>query len=428
MIQRFYLMEQGFLSRLLTDRKDLLEIARSIKSAEEMRRARADLMANISQINIAPKNDDEVSKSYKLDGNGTAMIPIVGELTPHAETDICGAYTANALTEYSFIVAATQAADKNPDVKRIEYYIDSPGGYVDGIDEAAAAIAETEKPTTATVHNMAASAGYWLASQTDEIIAVGPSTVIGSIGVAIETYDITELEKQQGLKRLVFTSTDAPDKRLDLTKNEDQKKLVERLNDLHKVFASKVASGRGTTVKDVNENYGRGGVVIAAEAKKRGMIDGVVDYNKVRKPVVDREEKPASEKAENKEVPMDKVQLKTEHSAVYDEVYRDGVEAGVKQERARRNAIRNIAKSDPENSRLAEVCEEAIEAGTPDTDAAFMTKVNVAIRDGGKLDGENAPDVKTGEDMTGLSPDDIEAARLAGMSIEEYRKYMEEAE
>ena len=125
---------------------------------------------------------------------------------------------------------------------------------------------------------------------------------------------------------------------------------------------------------------------------------------------------------------MDKVQLKTEHSAVYDEVYRDGVEAGVKQERARRNAIRNIAKSDPENSRLAEVCEEAIEAGTPDTDAAFMTKVNVAIRDGGKLDGENAPDVKTGEDMTGLSPDDIEAARLAGMSIEEYRKYMEEAE
>ena len=121
MNNRMYAMEAGFLNQLLSDRKELLLIARDFGTAKEMREAREDLMLSLSSINITPKNREQLSKSYVVDAEGTAHIPIVGELTSHAETDVCGAYTANALTEYGFITAATQAADNDDLVESIQF-------------------------------------------------------------------------------------------------------------------------------------------------------------------------------------------------------------------------------------------------------------------------------------------------------------------
>jgi hypothetical protein len=114
--------------------------------------------------------------------------------------------------------------------------------------------------------------------------------------------------------------------------------------------------------------------------------------------------------------------LKNENSAVYSEA----IAAGETQERARRNAISDIMKADGENKTLEAVCEEAIEAGTSENNIAFQTKVSVAIRDGAKLDNDNAPLVETTEDNMGitLSEDDIKAAKAADMTLEEYKKFM----
>ena len=83
-------------------------------------------------------------------------------------------------------------------------------------------------------------------------------------------------------------------------------------------------------------------------------------------------------------------------------------------------------KADSGNKTLQTVCEEAIEAGTDGNDMAFQTKVQVAIRDGEKLDSDNAALVETAADNMGvtLSDDDMKAAKAAGMTIEEYKKYM----
>ena len=421
MNNRMYAMEAGFLTQLLTDRKELLQIARSFKTAEEMRLAKADLMKSITSINITPKNREQLENSYVIDSEGTAHIPIVGELTPHAETDICGAYTANALTEYGFITAATEAADKDDRVERIQFNINSPGGYVDGLMAAVDAIRSAEKNTLAFVDGMAASAAYWLASQADSIVASSPASRVGSIGVAIETFDDTKALENMGFERIILTSTDAPLKRPDIRTEEGQDQIVSSLDDMHNVFVQYVAEGRGVDPGEVAEKYGQGAVLIAENALQSGMIDSIEKVPARRaETILDVVQTDTVVKAGEikQEVKMENLdELKKE----YPGLFAKAVDIGIAQERERVTELRTYIDADPDNTKLAEVINTAIAGGQIATE--ISAKVQVAIRDGGKLAGENAPEVETAETIdSALSEEDTAAAKEAGMTIEEYKK------
>jgi ClpP class serine protease len=424
---KIYAMEMGYMTRLLSDRKDIMSLVKGW-TADEMRAERAALIESC-QVYVTPKTAAEAAKSYTVDDNGVAHIPIVGQLTPKAETDACGAYTAEALTEYGFIVAASQAADADEYVSSIEYYVDSPGGYVAGLMPAVKAMRDVSKPTTARVGGMAASAGYWLASQADKMIATSDISRFGSIGVAVEEYDNTKMLENAGITRRVYTSTDAPHKRPDTSTEEGRLEIVDGLDDLHRVFAGQVAEGRGVTIETVNADFGRGAVFTAQEAMRRGMIDSIETMpvrqkaDSIGDVIPDYTAAIAEEKKQ--EVNVNTLDdLKKENSALYAEAVAVGEEAGVKKERERRNAIANVLKADPENANLKTVCAEAIQEGTSSSDMGFQTKVQVAIRDGAKLAGDNAPVVETSKDEEALSEDDMAAAKAAGMSIEDYKKYM----
>lgn len=396
MRERIYAMELSFLSQLLDDRRELFAVARSLGSAEEMRAARTEFMAE-TRVNVSPKSGEQ--PEYHVDAQGTAHIPIVGELTSQAKTDICGAYTAEALTEYGFIQAATRAAADNPRVERIRYEIDSPGGYFAGLPETADMIRSVGKPTEARVGSMAASAAYWLASQADRITASSIGSRIGSIGVAVEEYDNTQALKNAGITRRVYTSTDAPDKRPDTSTEEGQAKITAMLDDLHGVFTRYVAEGRGISAETVRSDFGRGGLVMAEEAARRGMIDAVasVPPRETEKQtetsgVAGATEHSRQKAGNSREVPMDRNQLKTEHPDLYTQLEHEFSEAGVKAERERVGALLKQKQHDPENAKLAEVIEQAVAEGTSVAEA--QTAITVAVRDG-KIEGENPPDVTT---------------------------------
>ena len=419
MSNKIYAMESSFLTQLLADRKELMLIARDFKTAKEMREAREDLMLSISAINITPKNREQLENSYQVI-DGVAHIPIVGELTPHAETDICGAYTADALTEYGFIVAATMEADKDDLVNEIQFDINSPGGYIDGLMAASDAMRSAEKPTTARVTGMAASAAYWLASQTDNIILASPAARVGSIGVAVEIFDFTKALEMEGIEKIVLTSTDAPLKRPDVTTEEGQELIVDSLDDMHNIFVQYVAEGRGTTPGDVTSDFGQGGMLIAENALRVGMVDSIEKVPARRAEtihdviVTDTAAKVEKEKQEVKTMNLD--ELKKENPGVFAEA----VTLGISQERSRVSELRAYIEADPDNLKLAEVVNTAIASG--EAVAEINAKLQVAIRDGGQLTGENPPMVETAGELEGLSADDAEAAKEAKMSVEEYKK------
>ena len=97
--------------------------------------------------------------------------------------------------------AVTKLAD-NDSVKALIVAIDSPGGSVaggEGLHDAIARVAG-KKPVVAVMGGLAASAGYMVAVPADRIFA-REATLTGSIGVLLETGEVSGLLKQARRER-----------------------------------------------------------------------------------------------------------------------------------------------------------------------------------------------------------------------------------
>jgi len=220
---------------------------------------------------------------------------------------------------YPEIIAAIDSAERNPAVKRTEMIVDSPGGQIDGLFETIAALQSRKKPLKAVIRNTAASAMYAMVAQADEIVATNRAVRVGSVGIVVDTYlDPNEIS---------ITSTEAPNKRPDLSTEEGRAVVTGELDALHQLFVEAIATGRGMTVEKINAEFGRGGTLLADEALKRGMIDGVQGQAlRVVKPATSS--KTAATGGINPENGnMDLATLKAQHPDVYAAAMQEGVSA-----------------------------------------------------------------------------------------------------
>jgi ClpP class serine protease len=145
-------------------------------------------------------------------------------------------------------------------------HIDSPGGTVKGLFDTLAAIESHPKPIS--VHaSFACSAAYALAAAAGPIRASNEASEFGSIGVAVSILHFDDV--------IDITSTEAPNKRPDPTTDEGRAVIRKHLDAIHELFVGAIARGRGTNADRVNKEFGRGAVVLAREAKRRGMIDSI---------------------------------------------------------------------------------------------------------------------------------------------------------
>ncbi len=197
---------------------------------------------------------------------GRAQIHINGVLTntPSFMASLFG----GGNTTYPSIIAAVGEAESRTEVKGIDLVVGaSPGGHITGMFDAVAALQGAKKPIDAYVSDLAASATYALVSQAGRVRAKNRATQFGSLGVAISTYvDPSEIE---------ISSTLAPKKRPDLTTPEGKAVIRELLDPMHALLADAVATGRKTTIDNVNAEFGQGAVLLADEALSRGMIDAI---------------------------------------------------------------------------------------------------------------------------------------------------------
>ena len=201
---------------------------------------------------------------YKADGK-TAKIEIKGVLLK--EEDLVLSFFGEQQTLYSEIIAEIESANKSKDISRIELLIDSGGGNLDGMFDAMAVIAQSEKPVTARVTGVCASAAYMLASQSKKIIAQHDWNMLGSFGVA------TTVSQDPLIKEI--SNTDSPKKRPDVSNDDGVAVVRETLDDIFNLVTEAVATGRNTTVETVKNNYGKGAVYTARTALQMGMIDSI---------------------------------------------------------------------------------------------------------------------------------------------------------
>lgn len=164
------------------------------------------------------------------------------------------------------------------DVGAVVVEVDSPGGVIDGIPEAAAEIRSLRgsKPIVANANGMAASAAYWLASQADEVVMT-PSGAVGSIGVYATHRDFSGAFKLMGVEHTLVKAGryKAEANPLQPLSDEAREHIQEDVDHFYGLFVADVAKGRGATAKDVRAGYGEGRVLNAKAAQAANLVDRV---------------------------------------------------------------------------------------------------------------------------------------------------------
>ncbi|MBW2975769.1 signal peptide peptidase SppA [Candidatus Woesearchaeota archaeon] len=205
--------------------------------------------------------------SAKADGN-VALIPVKGVIISE-NYRVFGQEVADSPTIVRFI----EEADRNPRIKAIILEINSPGGAPVATEEISRAIRKTNKTTVAWIREMGTSAGYWVASSCDKIVASRMSAT-GSIGAVISYLDFSGLLQDYNVtyQRLIagkYKDIGTPFKELRL---EERRLLQNYLDQLHDYFISAVAENRNLPEKEVRE-LATGMFYLGEDAKELGLVD-----------------------------------------------------------------------------------------------------------------------------------------------------------
>lgn len=107
--------------------------------------------------------------------------------------EMCGGYSIDQLG------SDIEEASADPNVARVLFDFNSPGGQISGVPETARMIAAMTKETFGFTGNQSHSASYWLMSQCNHLYCT-ESAGTGSIGVYLAVYDKTEQLAKQGIK------------------------------------------------------------------------------------------------------------------------------------------------------------------------------------------------------------------------------------
>lgn len=202
--------------------------------------------------------------------DGVGMLPITGPIFPRASllTELSGA------TSLDVAAADLRALQAAPDVRNILMVVDSPGGAVAQVNDFARLVAASPKPVSVHVTGLCCSAAYWIGSAAAGGVSMDPTGVVGSIGVLISTSYQVEAD-QDGRRDLEIASSNAPNKRPDLSTPEGQAQIRSMLDGIEEVFIASVARGRGVTEATVRRDFGAGGTITGKAAKAAGMVDRI---------------------------------------------------------------------------------------------------------------------------------------------------------
>lgn len=179
--------------------------------------------------------------------------------------------------------AINKLAD-NASVKALIVAIDSPGGSVaggEGLHDAIARIA-AKKPVVAVMGGTAASAGYMVAVPAERIFA-REATLTGSIGVLLETGEVSGLLGKIGISTDAIVSGPLKDQPsfTKPTSPEGRQVLQALVMDMYDQFVGMVANGRHMDPVRVRE-LADGRAYTGHQALKLGLVDQIGDEHDAR--------------------------------------------------------------------------------------------------------------------------------------------------
>ena len=197
-------------------------------------------------------------------------------------TRIGGAHIARVnvngiITEDRRLLESVLALAKDSSVKAVIVSIDSPGGSVAGGESLRAALIRVAavKPVVAVMNGTAASAGYMVALPAARIFA-REATLTGSIGVILQTSEVSGLLGRVGVTADAITSgplKDQPSFTRPLTP-QGREYLHALVNDMYEQFVGMVAEARKMQPARVKE-LADGRAYTGRQALSLGLVDQI---------------------------------------------------------------------------------------------------------------------------------------------------------
>jgi protease-4 len=206
-----------------------------------------------------------------------ALREVAEDAFPGAGLHVARIEIEGTITESRRLLDALEAARRDRQVAAVLLAIDSPGGAVAGGEALHAEIARlaAEKPVVALLGGTAASAGYMVALPAHRILA-RDSTITGSIGVVMQTFEASELFRLLGLRAETIASGRLKGQPSPFAPLSDEARTALRavIDDLHTQFVGMVVAARRLPEERVRA-LADGGVMTGRQAVGVGLVDAI---------------------------------------------------------------------------------------------------------------------------------------------------------
>jgi protease IV len=180
----------------------------------------------------------------------------------------------------NMVLRSIRRATHDPDVQAIILEVDSGGGGITDSDIIYNELkkfkaADKNRVVVTIMGDIAASGAYYIAIASDYIMA-HPTTLTGSIGVIMQSFNVKELAQKIGVKDVTVKSGANKDLLNPFSEvNPEHRAMMQKLiSAMHDRFITLVAENRKME-KDAVAPLADGRVFLADEAVTNGLIDGI---------------------------------------------------------------------------------------------------------------------------------------------------------
>jgi protease-4 len=222
-------------------------------------------------------------KSVEVGGKHTALVELDGLIAPGGDASA------------DKIGAALRAAFKDKNTQGVVLRINSPGGSPVQAQNLYDEMRRLRKkypdiPLYAVIEDICASGGYYVASAADRIY-VTRSSIVGSIGVRMDSFGVTGLMDKLGVERRLLTAGKNKGF-LDpfLPEDPKQKEFAQAmLDEIHRQFIDDVRQGRGKRLKETPDMFS--GLIWTGQTSiELGLADGYGTLRTVARDVIKADE------------------------------------------------------------------------------------------------------------------------------------------
>jgi protease-4 len=166
----------------------------------------------------------------------------------------------------------------NDKIKAVILNINSPGGTFVGGENLYHNIKKisAKKPVVALIGEQGTSAAYLASLGANQIFAFNGS-LVGSVGVLLQSFEVTELAKKIGVKPIIlksskFKASPHPAESMD---NENKQYLQDVITDSQIIFVEFVKQSRKSMSEETLKEVSLGKVYVGSKAQKMNLIDKI---------------------------------------------------------------------------------------------------------------------------------------------------------